>query len=277
MNTEPSPFLDELDAWRTQRYADLQKPDGYLSLAGLFWLEEGEYTFGSDPSCDLVFPEKAPSVMGMLTVQDGAVSMRINDGVSVEVDGAAVSNIEMINDAGGNPTTAHCGSLNWHVIDRSRGLAIRLLDSEADARKSFNTVDHFPPSLEWRMEGRFERLNPAMEIDMPSITGVAEKEIVPGFLVFEVEGEEHRLEVIQRPGNRYFVVFADATSAKETYGGGRFLWVDAEDESGSIIIDFNRAYNPPCVFSPFATCPMPAPGNRLPIRVEAGELTYGDH
>ncbi len=278
MSQERVAFENGLEEWRAQRYADLREPDGYLSLAGLYWLEEGEHTFGSDSTNNIVFPEKAPPHMGSFVVRDSTVTMRIANGVSVIVDSLAATDVAMSDDLEGLPTIAHLDSLNWYVINRSRGLAIRLMNTESEARRDFAGIDFFRPEWNWRVEARYEPYDPPLEINMPSITGVDEKDTVPGAIVFEVGGTEYRLDVTGHPGDeKYFVVFGDATSGRETYGGGRFVWVDAEDEVGNIVIDFNRAYNPPCVFSPFATCPLPAANNRLPIRIEAGELAYGGH
>ena len=278
MTQETVAFNNDLEEWRDQRFTNLRKADGYLSLAGLYWLTDGEHTFGSDSSNSIVFPTNAPLNIGTLVVLDSVVTMRVRPEVEVMVDDEAVGEMGMVDDANGSPTIARLDSLNWRVINRSRGLAIRLMDTESEARRSFGGIDFFTPNRDWRLEARFEPYDPPLEIVMPSITGVDEKDTVPGVVVFEVEGAEYRLDVTGQPGDdRYFVVFGDATSGQETYGGGRFVWIDAEDEEGNIIIDFNRAYNPPCVFSPFATCPLPTPNNRLPLRIEAGELNYGGH
>ncbi len=278
MTQEMVRFHNDLEVWRAQRYADLREPDGYLSLAGLYWLEDGEHTFGSDSSNSVVFPANAPLHIGTLVVADSVVTMHVRPEAGVTIDREAVGEKVMVDDSEGSPTIAYLDSLNWHVINRSRGLAIRLMDTESDARRSFGGIEFFDPDPDWQLEARFVPYDPPLEIDMPSITGVDEKDTVPGAVIFEVEGTEYRLDVTGQPGDdRYFVVFGDATSGHETYGGGRFVWIDAEDEQGAITIDFNRAYNPPCVFSPFATCPLPAPNNRLPIRIEAGELNFGGH
>ena len=278
MDTPTTTFTSDLEDWRAQRYADLKAPDGYLALAGLFWLEDGDHTFGSDSSNDLVFPPHTPSRIGSFVVQDSTVTMRVENGASVLVEGQIVSEFEMIDDEEGAPTFAHLDSLNWHVINRSKGIAVRLLDIESEARRSFDGIDFFEPDPSWSIQARFEPYDPPLVIDMPSITGVDEKATVPGMIAFNVGDEEFRLEVTGKPGDeRYFVVFGDATSGQETYGGGRFVWIDVEDEEGNITVDFNRAYNPPCVFSPYATCPLPTPSNRLPLRIEAGELNYGGH
>lgn len=278
MTQERAIFDNDLEEWRNQRYTDLREPDGYLSLAGLYWLEDGEHSFGSDSSNNLIFPESAPPNLGSFIIRDSTVTMRIVDDVDVLVDSSSVKEQMMLDDSDASPTIAHLGSLNWHVINRSRGLAIRLMDTESEARRNFAGIDYFRPDMAWRIEGRFAPYDPPLEIDMPSITGVDEKDTVPGAVLFEVGGAEFRLDVTGQPGDdRYFVVFGDATSGQETYGGGRFVWIDAEDEDGNIVIDFNQSYNPPCVFSEYATCPLPTPSNRLPIRIEAGELKYGGH
>ena len=278
MTQETILFNNDLEEWRAQRYADLREADGYLSLAGLYWLEDGEHTFGSDSSNSIVFPENAPLHIGTLVVADSVVTMRVRPEAGVTIDGEAVGEKVLVNDLEGSPTISHLDSLNWHVINRSRGLAIRLMDTETEARRSFGGIDFFEPNRDWRLEARFEPYDPPLEIAMPSITGVDEKDTVPGAVIFEVEGAAYRLDVTGHPGDeRYFIVFGDATSGQETYGGGRFVWIDAEDDEGNIIIDFNRAYNPPCVFSTFATCPLPTPDNRLSLRIEAGELNFGGH
>lgn len=278
MTQEMALFNNDLEEWRNQRYADLREPGGYLSLAGLYWLEDGEYTFGSDSSSGIIFPEHAPANIGTFMLEDSTVTMRVAEGAEVTIDGELISEIVMVDDEEGAPSVAHLDSLNWHVINRSRGLAIRLLDIESEARRNFSGIDFFGPDINSRIDARYEPYDSPLEIDMPSITGVDEKDTVPGAVVFEIEGTEFRLDVTGQPGDdRYFVVFGDATNGQETYGGGRFVWIDAEDEDGNITIDFNQAYNPPCVFSEFATCPLPTPSNRLPIRIEAGELSYEGH
>ena len=267
-------FRADWTVWQQTRYADLQAPEGYLSLAGLYWLEEGEHPFGSDSANALVFPKKAPARIGTFVVADSTVTMHIEAG-DVTHEGAPVTELVMQDDHDGEPTVVHLDSLNWYVIRRSRGLAIRLLDTESPVRTRFDGIETFPLGPAWRVEARFEPYDPPREISMPSITGVDEPDTVPGAVVFDLNGETYRLDVTGKPGDdRYFVVFGDATSGTQTYGGGRFVWIDAEDDEGNLVIDFNRAYNPPCVFSPYATCPLPPPQNRLPIRIDAGERNW---
>jgi uncharacterized protein (DUF1684 family) len=165
--------------------------------------------------------------------------------------------------------------LSWFVIERFGQYGVRLRDSAAPAFREFDGIDRYPTDAGWRILGRFEPYDPPKEIPAPNVLDVPSTSNSPGAVVFEVDGEEYRLDVTGDPASRRFsVVFGDETNGGETYGGGRFLSVDAPSEGDWIVIDFNRAYNPPCVFTAFATCPLPPPQNKLALRVEAGEKMY---
>lgn len=270
-------FRTDWDAWRQTRLDGLRAPDGWLALAGLYWLDDGAHAFGSDSANALVFPPGAPPHIGTFEVGDSTITMRVAPGVEVTHDGAAVSEIVLADDASGAPTVVQLGSLSWHAIRRSRGLGIRLRDAESPVLAHFDGIATFEPDPSWRIPARFEPYDPPRLLPIPSITGVAEEEVSPGAVVFRHDGTEHRLNVTGTPGDaQYFLVFGDATNGRDTYGGGRFLYVDAPDADGRTVLDFNRAYNPPCVFTPYATCPLPPPQSRLPFHVEAGEKTWGE-
>ncbi len=274
--SSPDSYRAAWEAWRADRLESLRRPDGWLALAGLYWLDDGEHAFGSDASNAVVFPPGAPARLGTFVVRDGSVTMRVEPGVTVTEAGEPVSEIVLVDDADGAPTVVEHGSLSWHAIRRSRGIGIRLRDRESPVLAQFDGIETYPFDPAWRVEGRFEPYDPPRTLPVPSITGVAEEETAPGAAVFAVGGTEYRLDVTGRPGDAaFFVVFGDATNGPDTYGGGRFLWIDAPDDRGRLVLDFNRAYNPPCVFTPYATCPLPPPQNRLPVRIEAGEKTWG--
>ena len=273
-----SSFRAEWEAWHRDRLERLRQPDGWLALAGLYWLDEGEHTVGSDEGSDLVFPPSAPGRVGTLTLADDSVTLRTADGITVLHEGAPVREIVLEDDADDAPTVVEHGSLSWHAIRRSRGLGIRLRDTASPVLRDFEGIETFDYDPAWRIDAQFEASAEGHTLAVPSITGVAEEEPSPGALVFSHDGTEYRLDVTGTPGAaQVFLVFADATSGHETYGGGRFVYVDAPDANGRTVIDFNRAYNPPCIFTPYATCPMPLPQNRLPFRIEAGEKTWGGH
>jgi uncharacterized protein len=256
----------EVEAWRAGRYANLRRDQGWLTLAGLGWLRPGMNRLGSAPDADVRLPG-GPAEAGTVTVtEDGPVA----DGVFTR-GGRRVENIVLETDASGEPTLLELGPLRLCVIERGGRLAIRTWDTESARRRDFEGIDHWPVDPAWRLPARFET-TPGATLSVPDVLGIVEEEPTPGVVAFEVAGMEYRLEALEGgPTGELWLVFADATNGHETYGGGRFLYTDAPRTDGTLVVDFNRSYNPPCVFSPYATCPLPWPANRLPIRVEAGE------
>jgi len=268
-------WREELDAWVERRDASLRQPDGWLSLAGLFWLEEGQSTLGADASSDVVFPAgKAPARVGVVTVAGDSVRLRVPPDAEVTHAGAPVTEIELATDAGGEPTLLELGPLVFHAIERGGRIAIRLKDRESPLLADFAGMERFAPDPAWRITARLERYDPPRQILVPNVIGPPLPESCPGRLRFEVAGAIYALEPTGEPGGELFVVFGDATNGGETYGGGRFLYADWPGENDVVVLDFNRAYNPPCVFTPWATCPLPPPQNRLPFPIRAGETTY---
>ena len=268
--------LADIEAWRAKRIADLKKPDSWLTLAGLYWLDEGENRFGSDSANDLVFPAKAPLRIGSFWKADSTVRVEVEPGVAVRYDGEPVTMMAM--DPGGETASVilEWASLSWFLIKRDQGFGIRLKDSQSPALVAFDGIDAFPVNLDWRLRGRFKPYDPPKSIFVPTVLDTEARYTVPGAMVFDVDGQPHRLDVTGEPADSaFFVIFADKTNGKETYGGGRYLWVEAPDAAGRMTIDFNKSYNPPCVFTPYATCPLPPRQNRLSIRIEAGEQNYG--
>ncbi|MFQ5568297.1 MAG: DUF1684 domain-containing protein [Rhodothermales bacterium] len=269
--------LEDIATFRRERIEELKQPDSWLTLAGLHWLDEGETTFGSAPSNDIVFAEgKAPERIGTFTFDGQTVRMRVEPGVVLTHEGEPVDTLTLVSDAGETPTELRYGSLTWYVIERDHGVGIRLKDSEHPALAAFDGIETFPVDLALRLKGRVEWYDPPKVLQIPTIMGSISEQTAPGTLVFEIDGATYRLDVTGERGDEaFFVVFADKTNGRETYGGGRYMWVDAPDENDELIIDFNKSYNPPCVFTPYATCPLPTPQNRLPLRIEAGEKVYG--
>ena len=252
-----------------------QRPDSWFSVVGLYWLEAGANSFGSDASNALVFPASAPATIGTFVRAGSSVEMNVKKGVPVTHDGRVVSSLDLASDGTRRPTVARLGSLLWFVIKRADRIGIRLKDTANPAIAEFDGIDTFPIGLEWRIPARFDRYDPPRMIRIPNIIGTVSVQPSPGAVVFEVNGEELRLDVTGDPnGQRFSIVFGDRTNTIETYGGGRFLTVDAPDQRGRMFIDFNKATNPPCAFTAFATCPLPPRQNQLPVRIEAGEKVY---
>jgi uncharacterized protein len=260
----------EVEAWRAGRYANLRRDESWLTLAGLGWLEPGINRVGSASEADVVLPA-GPAHAGTITVtDDGPVA----DG-QFTLDGRPVNAVPLATDQPGPPTLLHLGALRLCVIERGGRLAIRTWDTASPARGDFTGIDHWPVDPAWRLEARFEP-TPGATIQVPDVIGIADEAVTPGTVAFELDGVTHRLQGLEGgPNGELWLVFGDATNGRETYGGGRFLYTDSPQSDGRVVVDFNRAYNPPCVFSPYATCPLPWPANRLAIRVEAGERMYG--
>ncbi|MFC1639791.1 DUF1684 domain-containing protein [Gemmatimonadota bacterium] len=272
---DPDTHLAEIEEWHSRRVESLKQPDSWFSVVGLYWLEAGPNSFGSDSNNTLVFPAAAPPRIGMFFRTGTSVEMVVEAGVPVTHDGDMVSSLELTSNDPRRPTVARLGSFQWFVIERADRVGIRLRDTAAPAIEAFDGIEMFPISLSWRIPARLDRYDPPKMIRIPNIIGTVSVQPSPGAVVFEVDGEELRLDVTGDPnGERFSIVFGDRTNAAETYGGGRFLTVNAPDENGHMFIDFNKATNPPCAFTAFATCPLPPRQNHLTARIEAGEKIY---
>ena len=274
-NLDPEVHLSEIESWHARRVESLRRPDSWFSLAGLYWLEPGPNSFGSDPSNNVVFPPSASPRIGSFIRSGNSVEMNVVQGVPVTHAGQPVSSLVLSSGDRGRPPTVHLGSLQWFVIERADRIGIRLRDTENPAIAAFDGIEMFPIDVGWRIPARFDRYDPPKMIRIPNIIGTVSVQPSPGAVVFDVDGEELRIDVTGDPyGERFSIVFGDRTNADETYGGGRFLTVNAPDDRDRMFIDFNRATNPPCAFTEFATCPLPPRQNQLPVRIEAGEKVY---
>jgi hypothetical protein len=276
--TEEKPFDLEAEtrAWHQKRIANLTSEDGWLSLVGLHWLKEGDNRVGSAEDSEVVFPAGTPAHLGTLTRKGGTVTLAVQPGVSLTRAGQPFTGGELGATESEKDVLA-LGSLRFYLIRRGERLGIRVKDAEAPARKRFHGIPTWPVNAAWRVEGRFEPAANPRKVPVPNVLGTVDEMTSPGTIVFKVNGEEHRLEPVQESSTEpLFIIFADQTNRTESYGAGRFLYADPPKD-GKVVLDFNRAYNPPCAFSPYATCPLPPPQNRLKLRVEAGEKRYGDH
>jgi hypothetical protein len=269
-------YLKGIESWRENRINSLKKPDSWLSLTGLYWLKEGENKFGSDKSNEIIFPEKAPKFVGSIFLSDSVVTIKIIDGIQVLNEGKPVAEMVLVNDMSAKPTVLTHGSLSWHIIKRAGNKhGIRLKDSQSELLKNFGGIETFPANKDWKLEAKFTPYDPPKKIIVPNVIGIAEEEGSPGKLSFKIGSEEFTLDVLNG-GEKYFIVFADKTNGEETYGAGRFLTVEKPDSTGKTYIDFNKAYNPPCAFTKYATCPLPPRQNMLKVSIEAGEKIYGE-
>jgi len=273
-NNGDSAYIKSIKEWHTKRIENLKKEDGWLNLVGLYWLKEGENKFGTDPSNDIVFPKgKGPAFIGSFYLQNGNVIVKINKGIDVINNNKLVKKMSLKNDLNNNPTILALGSLRWFIIKRSNKIGVRLRDLDAPLIKKLKSINTYPIDESWKVTAKLSPYNPPKIITVPSIIGTKEQDTVNAALVFKLKGKTFKLDPLIE-GNEYFIIFADETSGKETYGGGRFLYASLADSTGKTVLDFNKAYDPPCSFTGFATCPLPPKQNYMHIKVTAGEKTY---
>jgi len=254
-------FAAEWKSWQARRLTTLKKPYGWLALTGLHWLKPGT--------------NRIPGLPGAFELKDGEVTLvaTLEDGYAL--GGKLVTRRALASDASETPDRLVVGSRAVMVISRSGKVALRTWDSESPVRKGFKGIDTFPPDPRWRITARWEAYPQPRAVEVPSVIGTPTRELAPGRAWFKLGGKEYSLEPTQ-DGDSLFFVFKDQTAPGETYGAGRFL--DAPPpRNGTVVLDFNRAYNPPCAFTSFATCPLPLPENVLPVRIEAGEKVWGSH
>lgn len=272
----PADYRSYIHQQRQQREASLQSDDGWLNLAGLFWLKPGRNTFGADRANAIVFPAgRCAPQLGALILKDGEVWIEANEG-QVFHQGKPIQNLQLYGKGVGKMIVLEHRALRWFVIQRGDRFGIRLRDLESPAVMDFPGLDYFPIDPAWRLEATLEPGPPGKQLPIMNVLGQTSMQDSPGTLVFMVQGKEYRLDAVLE-GDRLFLIFSDATAGESTYGGGRFLYAAMPGPDGKTVLDFNLAENPPCAFTEFATCPVPPPQNVLPLAIEAGEKAYGAH
>jgi len=264
-------YAESILAWRRKLDESLRAEEGWLALAGLFWLREGENSIGSDPANDVALPAgSAPERVGWVGLEGGRARLRIAPGVEAVVEGELIRQVQMTPDSDGSPTRVRVGSVTMVVIRRGQRWGLRVWGRNNPARESFPGRSWFPIAEAYQIEARFFAYVPPRMLPNRNTLGDIEESPCPGTVVFTLAGQECRLQASEGDEQGLFFIFQDGTSGITTYPAGRFL-VSEPPRDGSVILDFNRAYNPPCAFTPYATCPLPPEGNSLPQRIEAGE------
>ncbi len=255
--------------------ASLRVDRGWLTLAGLFWLEEGLNRFGAGPDNEIVLPgASAPACAGSFAFHAGTTTLHA-EAAGVAVNGAPATAARLHTDTDASPDFVTIGELTMLVIKRGARHAIRLWDRGTPARAAFAGRRWYSVREAYRLAARFVAHDPPQRIPVPNILGETEQRLSPGYAVFTLDGREQSLDAVTE-GDELFFIFRDQTAGDTSYPAGRFLKA-AFPQNGQITLDFNRAYSPPCAFSAFATCPLPPPRNHLPLRIEAGELYDQSH
>ena len=271
---------EDWKAWRMKRDVSIGGTNGWTTLVGLHWLPEGDSTAGTDPTNKVVLDTKQmPPTLGVFTRKGTVVTFAVANGAEVRIAGRRITkSVVMATDAmGQQPTRLQIGSASIIAIQRGLRTGLRVRDPESEHRRQFKGLKCLPYDVAWRLDGRFVPFPEARTLIVADVTGGKQDYRSPGSVVFTAKNVEYRLDVVEEPDEAdFFVLFKDATSGVTTYGSGRFLYVARPGADGrKVVIDFNRAYTPPCGFTDFATCPLPPPQNTLPFEVNAGELGPG--
>lgn len=271
--TQPD-YRTQIMQWRAQRVKSLTSDSGWLTVAGLFWLKEGKNTVGAAPENTFVLPKgSAADTLGAFGFHDGVITFEAAPGADVTVDGKPVKTAILKPDMSGAPSVIQTRALTMFIIQRGNRFGVRLKDRNREERKKFTGLKYFPIDESYRVKAKFVPFNPPRKIAVPNILGDTSEEPSPGYVEFTLHGQACRLTPVAED-NELFFIFKDLTSGKETYPPGRFLYTEMP-KNGEVILDFNKAYNPPCAFTAYATCPLPPAENHLQVRLEAGELRYG--
>lgn len=253
-------YVDDTAKWRAEYEASLKAPNGWLSVAGLYWLHEGDNIAGSDLQSDVVLPPGAPARAGVFHLANHRVAWQKL----------------LLKPAGDSPgDVVKIGGISLTIIERGGKMGVRLRDPNAETRRNFTGCQWFPADPAWRVRAKWTAWPQPKKIAITNILGMTDQEPSPGYAEFTIHGKTMRLEPVTEEGGLFFI-FKDSTSGKTTYGAGRFLDT-AMPKAGEVELDFNRAYNPPCAFTAFATCPLPPRQNVLAVAIEAGEKSYSKH
>ena len=272
-----SAYKKSIDKYRADRIQELQAPDGWLAVAGLFWLHEGANSTGSDASSAVSLPARAPTRLGSFELQQGRVRFVAERDATITAQGQPVS--EFVFDlAKGQKSAIASGDLVMFIIKRGDRYGVRLLDPQSSARTNFKGLRYFPLQTAYRVDATFVPYATPKQVPVPNVLGMTVPMESPGYVTFTLQGRTLRLEPVYETSEHedLFFIFSDLTSRSETYPAGRFLHAPLP-KNGRVDLDFNKAYNPPCAFTAFATCPLPTKANRLQVRIEAGELRASVH
>ena len=275
-SVDHSPYQAEIERWRERMEASLRADRSWLTLAGLFWLNDGTNRFGTSPDNEIVLPDgSAPAHAGSIAFHAGTATLHAEASAGVAVNGQPATTARLRSDADADSDLVTVGDLTMLVIKRGARHAIRLWDRRNPAREVFTGRHWYEVNEAYRLSARFVPHDPPRAIAVPNILGEIEQQLSPGYAVFLIDGHEHSLDAVTE-GDELFFIFRDQTAGDTSYPAGRFLKA-ALPQNDQITLDFNRAYSPPCAFTAFATCPLPPPRNHLPLRIEVGELYDQSH
>jgi uncharacterized protein len=264
-------YQREIDQWHKKRIENLKTENGWLTLVGLYWLHEGANSFGSGKNNKIIFPDGTiASTAGTFERTGNKIKLKVTPGVIILIDGKSVHEAVIFDADSGREPVVSSGNLKWVIIKRDSKIGVRLRNIKSPALTAFKGVDCFKVDTFWRIPAHLQRPEKVSTVPITNIIGQTTQENAAGKLVFQIDGKKYSLIALQME-KELFIIFADSTSGVTTYPTGRFLHVKDPGPDGNTYIDFNKSYNPPCAFTPYATCPLPPKENRLTVRVTAGE------
>lgn len=274
LSAQAPSYRAAIEKYRLDRAAELTAPNGWLAVAGLFWLHDGANTAGSDPASEIRLPARAPKTIGVFTLKGGTVTLAADASASVTAAGTPVTTFTL-DPRRGEQSAITCAGVTLFAIRRGNRVGLRMLDPESVPRTTFRGLKYFPLNSAYHVRARFIPYEKAKIVPVPNVLGMLVPMESPGYVEFALRGRTYRLEPVYETSKHedLFFIFKDLTSRTETYEAGRFLHTPLPS-GGVVDLDFNRAYNPPCAFTAFATCPLPIKDNQLPVRIPAGELRH---
>jgi uncharacterized protein (DUF1684 family) len=273
---QASNYQQEIESWHQKRIQDLKSPNGWVNLAGLFWLKEGKNSLGSAPTNDIVFKHpNMPALAGYFYSNNQEVTWTTDPAARVSILDSLIWVAEIFKPGNFRAPILALNNFRWNIIQRDNKIGVRFRDLESDAVKKFSGINRYPVDSNWRIAATLEIVKNST-ISITNVLGQTNNQPTPGKLVFTINNTTYRLDALEETPGELFIIFGDATSGKETYPAGRFLYAHKPEPGGMTYLDFNKAYNPPCAFSIFATCPLPPKQNILPFALRAGEKTFGE-
>ena len=268
-------YDDQIHQWRLKKYDELVRENGWLALAGLFWLKMGRNLIGSTPMCEVVLPERAPTFLGVVELKGNIARLSVAEGVLARVNDRLMQKAILKSNREAKPTFITWYDIRLGLHEHADKFGIRIWDNQRPQRFSLPPRKWFPVDKHFRVNARYTRYPDAQKTSQPDSVGDTVEDRIDGCVTFKFEGQKYRLDVTETKRNTLFIKFKDLTSNKETYPPSRYCYTEPVGPDGKVVLDFNFSYSPPCAFTEYATCIFAPPQNNLPFRVEAGEIYRG--
>ena len=264
-------YESQILQWRARKYEELVGENGWMSLAGLYWLNGGRNLVGSNPMCEIVLPERAPTFLGIIEQKGKTIHLQVAQGVKVQVNGKSVEKSILKSSQESKPSYITWNDLRMVVHEHAGKYALRIWDNQRRQRFTLPLLKWFPIDKRFRFNARYTRYSEPKISNQPDTFGETVEDRMDGYITFKFEGKSYKLDVTEVKDQKLFIKFRDMTSGKETYPPARYHYTQPV-VNNKVVLDFNYSYSPPCAFTEYATCIFAPQQNYLPFRVEAGEM-----